>query len=129
MLQDSPAFSGFSVDDIEKAKDFYGNVLGLKVEEQGNMGIQLTLGGGTKVFIYPKPHHQPATFTILNFPVQDIDKAVDELTAKGVTFEQYDMGEFKTDQKGIVRPSRPEDGPAIAWFKDPAGNILSVLRS
>lgn len=128
MLKDSQAFSGFSVDDIEVAKKFYGETLGLPVEEQDGMGLELSLGSGAKVFIYPKPNHQPATFTILNFPVEDIDKAVDELAAKGVEFEHYDEGMMKTDAKGIARPESPDQGPTIAWFKDPAGNILSVLH-
>lgn len=127
MLKDSHAFSGFSVDDIEAAKKFYGETLGLPVEDQ-NMGVQITLGSGAKIFMYGKPNHQPATFTVLNFPVEDIDKTVDELAAKGVTFEHYDEEMMKTDPKGIVRPASPQDGPTIAWFKDPAGNILSVLQ-
>lgn len=128
MLKDSKAFSGFSVDDEEAAKKFYGETLGLPIEEQGGMGLELSLGTGAKVFIYGKPNHQPATFTVLNFPVDDVDKAVDELTAKGVEFEHYDDGPTKTDEKGIARPSAPDQGPTIAWFKDPAGNILSVLH-
>lgn len=131
MFKDNKAFSSFSVDDLEKAKEFYGQTLGLPVEEtekQGNMELELTLGTGAKVFIYPKPNHQPASFTILNFPVDDVDKAVDELVAKGVTMEHYDFGNFKTDEKGIIRPSSPADGPTIAWFKDPAGNTLAVLH-
>ena len=128
MLKDSQAFSGFSVDDEEAAKKFYGETLGLPVEEQGGMGLELSLGSGAKVFIYSKPNHQPATFTILNFPVDDVDKAVDELAAKGVEFEHYDEGMMKTDEKGIARPESPDQGPTIAWFKDPAGNILSVLH-
>lgn len=128
MFKNSKAFSGFSVDDIEAAKKFYGETLGLPVEEQGGMGLELSLGSGAKVFIYPKPNHQPATYTVLNFPVADVDKAVDELTAKGVAFEHYDEGMMKTDDKGIARPSSPDQGPTIAWFKDPAGNILSVLH-
>lgn len=128
MFKDSKAFSGFSVDDIEAAKKFYGETLGLPVEEQGGMGLELSLGTGAKVFIYPKPNHQPATYTVLNFPVDDVDKAVDELSAKGVTFEHYDEGMMKTDEKGIARPPSADQGPTIAWFKDPAGNILSVLH-
>jgi len=128
MLKDSQAFSGFSVDDLEAAQKFYGETLGLPVEEQGGMGLELSLGSGAKVFIYSKPNHQPATFTILNFPVDDIDQAVDELTAKGVQFEHYDEGMTKTDEKGIGRPPSTDQGPTIAWFKDPAGNILSVLH-
>ena len=128
MFKDTHAFSGFSVDDEEAAKKFYGETLGLPVEEQEGMGLELSLGTGAKVFVYGKPNHQPATFTILNFPVDDVDKAVDELTAKGVEFEHYDEGPTKTDEKGIARSSSPDQGPTIAWFKDPAGNILSVLH-
>ncbi len=128
MFKNSQAFSGFSVDDIDAAKKFYGETLGLPVEEQGGMGLELTLGSGAKVFVYPKPNHQPATFTILNFPVEDVDAAVDELASKGMQFERYDEGMMKTDEKGIARPESPDQGPTIAWFKDPAGNILSVLH-
>ena len=126
MLKDTDAFSGFSVDDVEKAKKFYGQTLGLKVSKVPEMEdiLELHLGSGAKVLIYPKPDHQPATFTILNFPVDDVDEAVDELTRRGVRFERYD-GNIKTDEKGI---SRGNGGPTIAWFKDPAGNILSVLE-
>jgi catechol 2,3-dioxygenase-like lactoylglutathione lyase family enzyme len=123
MFKDSKAFSGFSVDDIPRAKEFYGGTLGLDVtEENGMLGLQLA--GGASVLVYPKENHEPATFTILNFPVEDIERAVDELTAAGVRFEQYE-GELQTDAKGIFRGG----GPLIAWFKDPAGNILSVLES
>jgi predicted enzyme related to lactoylglutathione lyase len=123
MFKNTKAFSGFSVNDIQKAKQFYGQTLGLSVEE-GDMGIlTLKISGGTDIIIYPKPNHTPATFTILNFPVKDIEKAVDGLTQKGVVFEQYG-GELQTDKKGIFRGG----GPLIAWFKDPAGNILSVLQ-
>ncbi|HEX5760332.1 MAG TPA: VOC family protein [Thermoanaerobaculia bacterium] len=122
MLRDSKAFSGFSVDDLQKAKQFYGGTLGLQVSETEGM-LSLQLAGGTAVFIYPKPNHEPATFTILNFPVGDIEEAVDRLTRSGVRFEQYG-GEIETDEKGIHRG----EGPLIAWFKDPAGNILSVLE-
>jgi catechol 2,3-dioxygenase-like lactoylglutathione lyase family enzyme len=124
MFGTTKAFSGFSVNDLQKAKEFYHGKLGIEVSEN-EMGIlTLHLGSGAEVIIYPKPNHQPATFTILNFPVDNIDKAVDELIAKGITFEQY--GEpIKTDEKGIVRGNGR--GPDIAWFTDPAGNILSVL--
>lgn len=127
MLHNSPAFSGFSVDDLVKAKEFYADILGLKVEEEGAMGLTLHLGTGARVFIYPKDNHQPATYTMLNFPVPDIDQAVAELTAKGVVFEQY-TGQLQTDSTGIARSSSADEGPSIAWFKDPAGNILSVLE-
>jgi predicted enzyme related to lactoylglutathione lyase len=122
MLRDSKAFSGFSVDDIQKAKEFYARTLGLGVSQAHGL-LELQLAGGTKVLIYPKPNHAPATFTILNFPVDDIEEAVDKLTKSGVRFERYE-GDLKTDEKGIFRGG----GPLIAWFKDPAGNILSVLE-
>lgn len=123
MLNESNAFSGFSVNDIQKAKDFYGRTLGLKVAES-NGALELSLAGGGKVFIYPKPNHSAASFTILNFPVENIEQSVDELTKRGVRFEHYG-GDIQTDEKGIHRG----DGPDIAWFKDPAGNILSVLKT
>lgn len=124
MFKQAKAFSGFSVDDLQKAKAFYGEVLGLEVTEIEMGLLELHIEGGNNILIYPKPNHVPATFTILNFPVKDVEKAVDELTQYGVQFEQYE-GEIKTDEKGI---SRGEGGPNIAWFKDPAGNILSVLE-
>jgi predicted enzyme related to lactoylglutathione lyase len=123
MLGDSKAFSGFSVNDIEKAKEFYGRTLGLKVSESNGL-LTLHLAGGNNVLIYPKPNHTPATFTVLNFPVDDVDQAVDELTKRGVRFEIYDLPDIKTGKTGIMRGN----GPTIAWFKDPAGNILSVLE-
>lgn len=123
MFKDSKAFSTFSVSDLEKAHTFYGQTLGLDVAETPE-GLQLNLAGGGKVFIYPKPNHTAATFTVLNFPVDNIETAVDELAKRGVHFESYE-GELKTDEKGI---HRGEKGPIIAWFKDPAGNILSVLQ-
>ena len=122
MFRDAKAFSGFSVDDIPKAQEFYGRTLGLDVTEQNGM-LFLHIAGGSKILVYPKPDHAPASFTILNFPVGDIEEAVDELTRRGVRFESYE-GELKTDEKGIFRGG----GPLIAWFKDPAGNILSVLE-
>jgi catechol 2,3-dioxygenase-like lactoylglutathione lyase family enzyme len=123
MLQDSPAFSGFSVDDLEVAKVFYGETLGLTLESSGP-GLRLVLANGTAILIYPKEDHVPATFTILNFPVDNIDQAVDQLASKGVVFESY---EGMTDEKGIARGIAAQMGPDIAWFKDPAGNVLSVL--
>ena len=122
MFRNTKAFSGFSVNDIPKAKQFYGETLGLEVSETHGL-LNLHLAGGTTVLVYPKPNHLPATFTILNFPVADIEEAVDQLTRKGVRFERYD-GDLKTDDKGIFRGG----GPLIAWFKDPAGNVLSVLE-
>lgn len=119
------AFSGFSVHDLEKARRFYGETLGLKVEDEG-AGLNLHLPGGGNVFIYPKDNHEPATFTILNFVVDDIDAAVDKLTRRGVKFEHYEEG-LRTDEKGIARGRVQQMGPDIAWFKDPAGNFLSVL--
>lgn len=126
MLGASKAFSGFSVDDVPAARKFYGETLGLKVSEEQGLLI-LHIAGGRDIFVYPKPDHAPAVFTILNFPVDDIDKAVDELTKRGVRFERYDG--FEQDEKGIARPTGDEgQGPPIAWFTDPAGNILSVLQ-
>lgn len=124
MFRQTKAFSGFSVNDIQKAKEFYGQTLGIEVTEEAMGILTLHISGGSKIIIYPKPNHVPATFTILNFPVADVEKTVDELTGRGVQFEQYDFGQMKTDKKGIVRGQ----GPTIAWFKDPAGNILSVLE-
>jgi catechol 2,3-dioxygenase-like lactoylglutathione lyase family enzyme len=128
MFKKTRAFSGFSVDDIAKAKEFYGTTLGLDVTEDTKMSLlTLKLATGAKIMIYPKGQgHSPATYTVLNFPVKDIDKAVDELAAHGVRFERYDG--FKQDAKGIVRSGSENPGPSIAWFKDPAGNILSVLQ-
>jgi catechol 2,3-dioxygenase-like lactoylglutathione lyase family enzyme len=123
MFKDTRAFSGFSVDDLEKAREFYGQTLGLDVTEANGL-LQLHIAGGTTILIYPKDNHVPATFTILNFPVANIEQAVDELTARGVQFEHYNNGSLVTDEKGIVRGG----GPNIAWFTDPAGNILSVLE-
>src|SRR5881227_4348478 len=123
MLEASKAFSGFSANDIGKAKEFYGKTLGLKVSESHGL-LTLRLAGDNNVLIYPKPNHVPATFTVLNFPVRDVDLAVDELTKRGVRFEKYDLHDLKTDKKGIMRGN----GPTIAWFKDPAGNILSVIK-
>jgi predicted enzyme related to lactoylglutathione lyase len=123
MFKNTKAFFSFSVDDVQKAKEFYGQTLGLEVSEEEE-GLELQIAGGGRVFIYPKPNHEPATFTILNFPVDDIEQAVDQLSKLDVRFERYDEADIKTDEKGIHR----NDGPKIAWFKDPAGNILSVLQ-
>jgi catechol 2,3-dioxygenase-like lactoylglutathione lyase family enzyme len=122
MFRDSHAFSGFSSKDIEKAKEFYAQVLGLEVTEENGI-LTLHLAGGGRVVIYPKEGHEPASFTVLNLPVEDIDQAVDALTEAGILFERYEG--FQQDERGIMR----EDGPPIAWFKDPAGNILSVLQA
>jgi catechol 2,3-dioxygenase-like lactoylglutathione lyase family enzyme len=122
MLADSKAFSGFSTTDVAAVRPFYTDVLGLRVTEANGM-LTLHLAGGTEVLIYPKgPAHRPATFTVLNFPVPDVEAAVDELAARGVRFEHY---EGMTDDKGINR----QGGPLIAWFTDPAGNILSVIAA
>ena len=123
MFRDSGAFSSFSVTDLNKAKAFYGKTLGLDVSELPE-GLQLNLADGFNVFLYAKPNHTPATFTVLNFAVDDIDEAVDELNSLGVKLEKYDQAEIRTDAKGIMRGN----GPQIAWFKDPAGNILSVVE-
>jgi len=128
MLGQTKAFSGFSVNDLQEAKKFYQQTLGLEVTEDTTMSIlQLKITGSNGVIIYPKPNHMPATYTVLNFPVSDIDAAVDELTKRGVRFLQYD-GELQTDEKGIFRSDDKSRGPSIAWFEDPAGNILSVLQ-
>lgn len=128
MLKDSKAFSGFSVKDQAAAKNFYGQTLGLEVDED-KMGLTLKISGGNNIFIYPKDDHLPATYTVLNFIVDDIDKAVEGLKSGGVKFEQYDLGGgAKTDDKDIMRGIAAGQGPDIAWFKDPSGNILSVLQ-
>jgi len=123
MFTDSKAFSSFSVNDINKAKEFYGETLGLGVAETKE-GLELHLAGGNSIFIYPKPNHTPASFTVLNFPVKNIEEAVDELVDAGCRLEHYELPELKTDKRGIA--SGP--GMKIAWFKDPAGNILSVIE-
>jgi predicted enzyme related to lactoylglutathione lyase len=122
IFKNTKAFSSFSVNDLEKAKAFYGQTLGLEVSETEE-GLSLNLKGGNEIFIYPKPDHTPATFTLLNFVVDDVDQTVDDLTLLGVHFQIYNEGELKTDEKGIFRGK-----PKIAWFKDPAGNFLSVLE-
>jgi hypothetical protein len=124
MLENSKAFSGFAADDLGKVKEFYTKTLGLKVTEDHGL-LTLHLAGGNNVLIYPKPNHVPATFTVLNFPVDDVHLAVEGLSKRGVRFEKYNGPEIKTDEKGIMRGN----GPTIAWFKDPAGNILSVLEA
>jgi catechol 2,3-dioxygenase-like lactoylglutathione lyase family enzyme len=119
MFENTKAFSGFSVDDIPKAREFYSETLGLRVSEENGM-LTLHIAGDRGTLVYPKDNHTPATFTILNFPVPDIEEAVEELSERGITFEHYDG----VDEKGIFRV----EGPPIAWFKDPAGNILSVIQ-
>jgi catechol 2,3-dioxygenase-like lactoylglutathione lyase family enzyme len=123
MFGETKAFSGFSVDDLARAKEFYGETLGLPVSEENGL-LTLHIAGDRNTLVYPKPDHTPATFTILNFPVPDIENAVDQLTARGVEFERYEGTEVQTDDKGIFRGG----GPLIAWFKDPAGNVLSVIQ-
>ncbi|WP_309621188.1 VOC family protein [Salinibacterium sp.] len=125
MFADSPAFSGFSVDDIDEARTFYGETLGLRVEANSMGFLNVHLENGGVILIYPKQDHVPSTYTVLNFPVTDIDAAVTELNAKGVVTKIYD--DDNTDERGIARPPKPEYGPPICWFRDPAGNVLSVL--
>jgi len=125
MLNTNKAFSSFSVNDIQKAKEFYGKTLGVELSSGREGTIELKLSAGAKALMYPKPNHQPATFTVLNFPVPSVEKAVDELNQRGVRFEVYNEPNLKTDARGISRGN----GPTIAWFKDPAGNILSVLEA
>jgi predicted enzyme related to lactoylglutathione lyase len=124
MFKDTKAFSSFSVNDLSAAKEFYRETLGLEVSEVPEMKGLLYLHNANedRILVYEKPDHTPASFTILNFPVKDIEKTVDELASRGVQFEQYE-GEIKTDEKGISR-----NGPPVAWFKDPAGNIISVIE-
>lgn len=125
MLTHSKAFSGFSVDDLQKAKNFYSKILGLKVFDNPMGVIELHTEGSNKILIYPKSDHTPATFTVLNFPVINVEETVEELNKKGITFEQYE-GDIKTDEKGISHGG--DKRPTIAWFKDPAGNILSLIE-
>jgi predicted enzyme related to lactoylglutathione lyase len=125
MFKNTKAFSGFSVNDLQKAKAFYSQLLGMEVSENKEMPlIELQIAGGSRILIYEKPDHTPATYTVLNFPVDNVENAVDQLTERGVRFEKYE-GKLKTDEKGIFHGG----GPKIAWFKDPAGNILSVLQT
>ncbi|GAA2598993.1 VOC family protein [Actinomadura fulvescens] len=121
MFRTTKAFSGFSVNDLEAAKKFYGEILGLRVREQPP-GLTLDIAGDRPIIVYPKPDHTPATFTILNFPVDDIEATVDELVKRGVEFLRYEG--MKQDERGIMRGG----GPLIAWFTDPAGNVLAVLQ-
>jgi catechol 2,3-dioxygenase-like lactoylglutathione lyase family enzyme len=121
MFTNTKAFSGFAVDDVDKAREFYSETLGLKVSDENGL-LTLHIADDRPTLVYPRPNHTPAEYTILNFPVDDIDQAVDDLTARGVQFERYEG--FDQDERGIMR----EEGPPIAWFKDPAGNVLSVIQ-
>lgn len=128
MFKDTKAFSSFSVDDLEKAKQFYGETLGLEVVERPE-GLELHIAGSTPIFVYPSDTYTAPKHTVLNFPVDDIDAAVDKLSARGVQMEQYDLPDMTTDERGIVRGEPGDLGPrAMAWFKDPAGHVLSVLQ-
>ena len=124
MLDYKQAFSGVSVDDVSRAKEFYGETLGLEVTEDEAGFLQVHIGDGDFVFVYPKPDHEPAAYTMLNFVVDDIDRAVDHLKEAGVSFEDYD----ETDDRGVMRGRSMDRGPDIAWFRDPAGNVLSVMQ-
>jgi catechol 2,3-dioxygenase-like lactoylglutathione lyase family enzyme len=124
MLGNTKAFSGFSVNDLDAAKRFYGETLGVEVSEH-DAGLTLHIDGNRPILVYPKDNHEPATFTILNFPVDDVEGTVAGLTERGVEFERYEGTELETDEQGIFRGG----GPLIAWFKDPAGNVLSVIKS
>lgn len=129
MFKNTKAFSSFSVDDIEKAKSFYSETLGLESSDGGMGTLSLHVSEGSEIVIYPKGEdHEPASFTVLNFRVDDIDAAVEALTGKGVQFEHYENEELPQDEKGVLRGLSAGMGPDIAWFKDPAGNILSVLQ-
>ncbi len=127
MFKPQAVFSGISVNDIAKAKEFYNKTMGLELDNE-EMGLQFKLPGGGALFVYDKQDHQPATFTVLNFVVSDIDQAVDELTNQGVQFERYDNMPAPQDEKGVLRGLAANQGPDIAWLKDPAGNILAVLQ-
>ncbi|HZI96724.1 MAG TPA: VOC family protein [Actinomycetales bacterium] len=123
MFADTKAFTGFAVDDVPAAKRFYGETLGIEVSEENGL-LTLHIAGGRETLVYPKPDHTPASFTVLNFPVDDIESAVDQLSERGVRFERYEGTDVQTDDKGIFRGG----GPLIAWFADPAGNVLSVIE-
>ena len=127
MFHHAKPFSGFAVNSLDQARTFYHDTLGVEIDETPMGMLQLKIDDDTNVFVYEKPDHTPATFTILNFPVDDVEEAVDELNDKGVRFETYKEGDIKTNEKGIAHPGGG-NGPRIAWFKDPAGNILSVLE-
>lgn len=124
MLRNSKSFSSFSVNDLEDARAFYGEKLGLELKDDPMGILELHVAGSTPIVIYPKANHVPATFTVLNFPVQNVEETLDDLVKKGVRFEHYNEEDFKTNEKGIFTG----EGPVIAWFKDPAGNILSILE-
>lgn len=125
MLKESKAFSGYSVDDIDAAKEFYSSTLGLEVtEDPAGLGLNFATGGN--VFVYAKDDHEPASFTVLNFPVGDLDATIDSLKGKGVEFERYDG--FEQDERGVVDPGEEGMGPRIAWFKDPAGNVIALME-
>ncbi|MES2876342.1 MAG: VOC family protein [Patescibacteria group bacterium] len=128
MFQQANAFSGYSVNDLEEAKTFYGEMLGVDVEDSG-MGLALHFPNGHSVFLYEKEDHSPATFTVLNFPVDDIEAAVDSLNEAGVSIERYDYLPSEQDARGILRGKAAGMGPDIAWFEDPAGNVLAVLEN
>ena len=128
MFKETKAFSSFSVDDLPKAKDFYGQTLDLDVEETPE-GLVLHIAGGTEIFIYPSDNYTAPKHTVLNFPVDDIDEAVGELTRRGVRMEQYDLPEIKTDERGIYRDDGDVGPQAIAWFKDPADHVLAVMET
>ena len=127
-FQTAHAFSGFSVDDIEAARSFYGDTLGMDVTTNAMGFLDISLPDGGAILVYAKPNHEPASFTILNFPVDDVEAAVDELNGRGVVTKIYDDADFDTDDKGILRGG-PDRGPDIAWFRDPAGNVLAVLAA
>lgn len=128
MFKNTKAFSGFSVDDLEKARTFYGETLGVDIRRENGMGFSLNLANGTTIFVYPKDDHQPATFTILNFVVDDIDETVESLKDKGIRFIHYNSDDLPQDEQGVLRGLSAGMGPDIAWFEDPAGNILSVIQ-
>ena len=125
MLQNSNAFGSFATNNIDEARKFYSQTLGIQVIDNPMGILELHIKGSTPFIIYPKPTHEPATFTVLSFPVEDIDEAVDALISKGINMDVYEG--FRQDEKGIARSKSAEEGPSIAWFKDPAGNILAVL--
>lgn len=128
MFNFKSTFSGYSVDDLQKAKSFYRDMLGIPIREERDMGFALLLEGGNQPFIYPKPTHQPATFTVLNFVVENIDTTIESLETKGISFIHYESENLPQDEKGVLRGLKEKMGPDIAWFEDPAGNVLSVLQ-